>query len=289
MIPLAVVLSQNVFGAFYSLLSRKLSVTMSHAQAHISAVLYLITLVFVVPFAFWYGPVSIGVLLTWWPYLLLGSVATALNGVSLLMIFRYMDAAMGSLLITTNVVAAVLSAMYILGERMGMHEVIGASMVIGAVIYALSVHVGRKERRNWTMGIVFTLCSAALFSVAVVTEKYLLGHMQVSSYLVWEWSLQTVCGLLLAFCFGMSQFRVVFSRQNLRLVLVAGAMRTGMGMLFVASLVVLKNLCTAVVLAGLRPLFVSLLGAALLRERRFLSRKIIASVAAAIGVAVMFF
>lgn len=288
MLPAVVVLGQNLFGAFYSVLSRKLSVLMPHAQIQISAVLYTITMVVALPFAFWYGDPLVADLIRWWPYLLLGGLATALNGASIFFIFKYMDAAMGSLLMTTNVVMAVLAAMYVLGERMGLYEILGAAIVLLAVTYALSVHVNKRERRNWTYGILFTLASALLFSVAAVIEKFLLGEMEVSSYLVWGWGSQWLIGVALGLMFGWRQYKVVLSRRHLGLVATAGIIRGTMGLFFVFSLVMLKSLCIAVVLAGLRPLFVAFLGAWLLGERKFFVRKVVASLVAGAGVAIMF-
>jgi drug/metabolite transporter (DMT)-like permease len=93
---------------------------------------------------------------------------------------------------------------------------------------------------------------------------------------------------LLALLLGAKQFKKVLRRDNVSLLAAAGLTRATMGILFVFSLVLLRSLCVAVILAGLRPLFVSFLGAWVLRERRFLARKVIASIAAAAGVAIMF-
>lgn len=288
MVPALVVISQNVFGAFYSVLARKLSTSMPHAQIQISAVLYTITMIAALPFAFWYGEPKLADFAAWWPYLLIGGLATALNGASIFFIFKYMDAAMGSLLLTTNVVMAIFAAMYVLGERMGIYEVAGAAIVLSAVTYALSVHVSRRERRNWTLGIFFTLASALLFAVSAVVEKFLLGEMEVSSYLVWGWGSQWAAAVMLGLLFGWRQYKVVLARRHLSIVVGAGLMRGGMGLMFVLSLTMLKTLCIAVVLAGLRPLFVAFLGAWLLGEKKFLMRKVVASIVAALGVAIMF-
>jgi len=288
MLPFAVVFGQNLFGAFYALLSRRLSIALPHAQLHVSAVLYTVAVAAVWPFAWYFGDVSVADLVRLWPYILLCGLATALNGAIGLLIFRYMDAAMGSLLMTTNVVAAVLAAMYVLGERMGIQELAGAVIVLCAVCYALSVHVSRRERRNWTLGILLTLGSAVLFSISVILEKFLLGEMSIASYVTWGWGSQWLMAVLLGLLFGWRRYGEVFSRRHALLVWGAGLTRAGMGLLFVISIVTLKSLCMAVVLAGLRPLFVSFLGAWLLKERKFLMRKVVASIAAAIGVAIMF-
>jgi drug/metabolite transporter (DMT)-like permease len=287
MLPFAVVVGQNLFGAFYSLLSRRLSVKLPYAQLQVAAVLFTITFLLAAPLAIWYGDISTAALTQWWPYLLVGGGTTALNMATNLLIFRYMDAAMGTLLTTTNVVMAVLSAMYVLGERMGVHEVVGGLLALLAVVYALSVHVSRRERRNWTLGILVTIVSALLFSVAAVVEKFLLGEMSVSSYVVWGWGMQWLFAVGFSLL-GARHFKEVLARRNLSLLATAGLMRSGMGMLFVGSIVVLKSLCLAVVLAGLRPLFVAFLGAWFLGERKFLARKIVASILAGIGVAIMF-
>ncbi|MBX6333802.1 DMT family transporter [Candidatus Saccharibacteria bacterium] len=288
MLAAAVVLSQNIFGAFYALLSRRLAVILPRAQLQVSAVLYIISALITLPFVWYFGDVSVADLKQYWPYFLIAGGFTALNGAVALLIFRFMDAAMGTLLMTIHTVMAVVAAMYVLNERMGPQELLGAAITLGAVVYALSVHVGRRERRNWTLGILFTLLGAMLFSISVTTEKYLLGEVGIASYLAWGWAAQCLCALVLSFCFGARQYRKVFARQHVFLLWSAGLTRSLMGLFFALSIVTLKSLCIAVVLAGLRPLFVSFLGAWLLRERKFLHRKVIASITAAIGVAIMF-
>lgn len=282
------VLSQNVSGAFFSLLSRRLAVELPHAQLQVSAILYSIAALVVLPFVWYLGDVSVTALQEYWPYILLCGMVTALNAAIALVVFRFMDAAMGALLMTTHTVAAVLAAMYVLGERMGAQEIVGALVVLCAVVYVLAVHVSRRERRRWTLGILFALLGAVTFAISATTEKFLLDNMGVSSYLAWSWSAQSLCAVALSFCFGFRQYRKVFARRHAFLLWGAGLTRSLMGLFFVLSIVTLKSLCIAVVLAGLRPLFVSFLGAWILRERKFLGRKVIASIAAAIGVAIMF-
>lgn len=288
MLAIAAVLSQNVFGAFYSLLARRLSVAMPHAQLQISAVLGTIAVMTVWPLAWYFGDVSVADLTRLWPYIMLGGIVTALNGATALLVFRYMDAAMGSLLMTTHVVMAVLAAMYVLGERLGLQEVMGAAVVMCAVSYALSVHVSRRERRNWTLGILCTVLGAVFFSISAIVEKFLLGEMSIASYLTWGWGAHWVVAVVLGLCFGWRRYGEVFAKRHILLVWGAGLTRTMMGLMFVFSIVALKSLCMAVILAGLRPLFVSFLGAWLLKERKFLARKVAASVCAALGVAIMF-
>lgn len=287
MLTAAVVLSQNIFGAIFVLLSRRLSLALPHAQLQVSAVLYGIAAFVVLPFVWHFGDVSFADFQRYWPFFLLVGAATALNSALALLVLRFMDAAMGALLMTTHIVAAVMAAIYVLGERMGPQELAGAAVALGAVAYALSVHVSRRERRSWTLGILFTLLGAVMFSISATTEKHLLGEVGVASYLAWGWVAQCLFAVVLSLCFGARQYRKVFARRHALLLWGAGLTRSLMGVFFALSIVTLKSLCIAVVLAGLRPLFVSFLGAWLLRERKFMRRKIVASVVAAVGVAVM--
>lgn len=288
MLPLVVVLGQNISGAFYSLLSRQLAVKLPHAQMQVAAVLFAITFAVAAPAAMLYGGVQLDALVHWWPHLFLAGLATSLSVSLLLLTFRHLDAAMGTLLTTLHVVLAVLGGMYVLGESMGAQQITGGLIVLAAVSYALSVHLSKKERRNWTRGIIYAVASALCFAVGVVIEKFLLDQMTVSSYVVWGWGLQCLVGLSFGVLLGWRHFGDVLRMRHAVLLLGAGLVRTTMAVLFVFSLVMLKSLCIAVVLAGLRPLFVAFLGAWFLGERRFLGRKVIASIVAAVGVAVIF-
>lgn len=288
MLPFVVVFSQNLFGAFYSILTRRLAIKLPYAQFQILAVVMTVTVAVTAPLAFWYGDVQLEALQRWWPYLLLGGVATAGSAIAAFVVFRYMDAAMGTLLGTTHVVMGVLAGLYVLGEQMGLQQIAGAGIVLAAVVYALSVHVSRRERRHWTLGIFYTLAGAIFFSIGAMVEMSLLGEMNMSSYVVWGFGSQWLVVILLSLCFGRRYFPKVLHRHNAVLLLTTGLTRSAMGIFFVASLVTLKSLCLAVVLSGMRPLFVSFLGASFLHERRFLVRKVVASILAACGIAVMF-
>ncbi len=287
MLPFVVVLGQNLSGAFYSLLSRRLAVKLPHAQMQVAAVLFVITFSIVAPLALVHGDVHLAALVHWWPYLLLTGTATSLSVSLLLLTFRHMDAAMGTLLTTMHIVLSVVGGMYVLGERMGLHELAGAALVLVAVGYALSVHVSRRERRNWTLGITFAIGSAVCFAVGVVIEKYLLGQMSAPSYIVWGLGAQCLVGVCFGLLLGWRRFGDVLRLRHAKLLLSAGVIRSVMAVLFIFSLVVLKSLCLAIVLAGLRPLFVAFLSAWLLRERKFLLRKVVASMIAALGITIM--
>ena len=288
MLPLVVVLGQNIAGAFYSLLSRRLAVTLPHAQMQVTAVLFALTFGFAAPIALVYGDVHLNALVVWWPLLLCAGIATSISVALFLSAFRYLDAAMGTLLATMHVVLSVLGGMYLLGEHMGIQQLTGAALVVVAVTYALSVHVSKRERRNWLRGILFAIGSAIAFAVGAVIEKYLLGQMNIPSYVVWGLGSQCLVGLSFGVLLGRRHFRDVLRLRHATLLIGTGIIRTCMAMFFVFSLVLLKSLCIAIVLAGLRPLFVAFLAAWLLRERKFLLRKVIASIVAALGIAVMF-
>lgn len=288
MLPFAIVISQNIFGAFFSIFSRRIAVALPGAQFQIGAIIFTVMYGLSAPVAFLFGDVYLADLYRLWPQLLIGGVAIALNAATLLLVYRYMDAAMGTLLMTLNMVMSVLAAMLVLGEHMSLQQLIGAGVVFGAVTYALMAHVSKIERQKWTIGLLFALVNAVFFATGAVAEMYLIKHMSISSYIVWGWGWQWLAVVVLSLCFGRRHFRQALASGTMRLVVGTGLLRIGNGLMFLCSLVVFKSLCLAVILAGLRPLFVAFLGAWFLKERKFLGRKVVASVLAATGIAIMF-
>jgi transporter family protein len=220
--------------------------------------------------------------------LVLAGITLALHPVFFYMGLRYLDAGMGSLLATLNIVIAILGAVWILGERLSLQQVLGASIVIGAIIYALSVKLTKKQRKHWTWGAGFTLLSGVFLAISMIIQKYLLDAMTGQSFVVWAWGIQTIVAVSLGLLFGRQHFKAIFKRNAWPHLLGAGLAKAGTAGGFVASLVLFRSLSLAIVLAGLRPLFVSFLGALFLKEHEFLQRKIAASVIAAAGIGIMF-
>jgi drug/metabolite transporter (DMT)-like permease len=288
MLPITIVLAQNISGAFMAIGLRKLATIAPKAQFQVLAAMFVCMYLLTVPIVLTMGNVHLADLITHWPLLTAAGITLSLNPICFYMGLRYMDAAMASLLATVNIVVAIVGAVWILDERLTVAQVLGSLMVIGAIIYALSVKLTKKQRKHWTWGAGFTIASGIFLATSMILQKYLLGHMSGESFIVWGWGIQTLAAVLMGILFGRHHFRQVFHAKAVPHLIGAGLSKAGTAGGFVASLVFFRSLSVAIVLAGLRPLFVSFLGAALLKEHDFMRRKVAASVIAALGVGIMF-
>jgi drug/metabolite transporter (DMT)-like permease len=288
MLPIAIVLAQNISGAFMAIGLRKLAKIIPKAQFQVLAAIFVCMYVLTLPIVMSMGNIYVADLLEHWALLLAAGISLALNPVCFYLGLRYMDAAMASLLATVNIIVAILGAVWLLDEQLAPQQIIGAAVVIGAIIYALSAKLNKKQRKHWTWGAGWTLASGVFLAISMIIQKYLLGHMSGESFIVWGWGIQTVVAIMLGLSFGRHHFKDVFHRKAVPHLIGAGLAKAGTAGGFVVSLMFFRSLSLAIVLAGLRPLFVSFLGALILKEHDFLRRKVTASVIAAMGVALMF-
>ncbi|HYH74943.1 MAG TPA: DMT family transporter [Candidatus Saccharimonadales bacterium] len=288
MAPIALVLAQNISGAFMAIGLRKLATIVPKAQFQVLAAVFVCMYVLTLPVVLAMGNIHLAALTEHWFLLALAGVTLTLNPVFFYMGLRYMDAAMGSLMATVNIIVAILGAVWLLDERLAVQQVLGAAVVVGAIVYALSVRLSKKQRKHWTWGAGFTLLSGVFLAISMIIQKYLLGFMSGESFVVWGWGMQTALAVLLALTFRRSHFKDIFHKRALPHLIGTGLSKAATAGGFIASLIFFRSLSLAIVLAGLRPLFVSFLGALILKEHEFLQRKIAASVIAGMGVALMF-
>jgi drug/metabolite transporter (DMT)-like permease len=267
---------------------RHLAKTTPNAQYQVLAVVFACMYLLTLPVVLYLGDVYLAALTQYWPWLLAAGIALTLNPLCFYVALRHLDAAMATLLATTNILVAIFGAIWLLDERLLPQQFIGSAIVIGAIVYSMSVKLTKRERRKWLWGAGFTLLSGIFLAISMIIQKYLLGHMSGQSFVVWGWGIQTLLAVLLSLAIGRHMYKVVFRRRSLPHLAGAGLAKAGAAGGFVASLVIFRSLSLAIVLAGLRPLFVSILGWLMLGEHHFLRRKIIASLLAGAGVGLMF-
>ncbi len=164
----------------------------------------------------------------------------------------------------------------------------GAVIIIASIVYVLGAKVNAGERRHWTLGLITATITALFLGIGATGEKYLLGQMELGSYLFWGWGMQWALILGTSLVYRPREYKAVLRRDNAKLLSAATATRTLGALGFVASQLILNNLAKVAVLSGLKVIFVGILGVVILHERQFVRRKILGAVAAAIGVAIMF-
>ncbi|HSX36037.1 MAG TPA: DMT family transporter [Patescibacteria group bacterium] len=286
--PVSIILTQNTAAAVFAVVSRKLSPALPRAYFQVNAIVIGIMYFAGLAWAAVHRGVSVAELLQWLPWLLGGSLAFAMTNAISFKVFQYVDAAIASLLSTFNIIAAIILSTIFIGEGLTLRNALGAAIILGAAWLVLSAHVGRQERRAWTIGLALSLLAAVFFGIAITNEKFLLNHMGLSSYLVWGWGVQVIVAFVCSFVFMPRGYRDIAKVRPYGLLGMAGALRAISGLTFVLALVRLNNLAIVSALSGLKVILAAAFGLVFLHEGQFAVRKISASLAAAAGVAIMF-
>lgn len=89
----------------------------------------------------------------------------------------------------------------VLGEELNFYQSIGASMLLGAAVLAIYAPVGRNKnmgKRLHPMSILLALTASTFLAFGLVSEKAILGHVEVGAVLIIGWGAQTAAMVLLA-------------------------------------------------------------------------------------------
>lgn len=282
------VLFQNSAMAFFTVFVRQLTLRHPGTQFQLAAItmtgLYLCSL----PIAFLVSNIDINDLWRHLPIFLLVSLALGLQSIVNFWILRYMDAAISSLVGMLGTISTIIMATVLLGEGLTLLQLVGAAIILGAVSSVLITKVSPHQRNDWTRGLLLATAGALLLAIGVTGEKYLLGQVQLGSYIGWGWGLQTLIVLALGFMFNAKQFKAVLKPRNAKLLVLATIARVLLAFGFVASMLIIDNASKVMVLCGLKVILATLLGMIILHERQFIRRKLVAAVAAALGTVLLF-
>jgi drug/metabolite transporter (DMT)-like permease len=100
----------------------------------------------------------------------------------------------------TSVVAIALGWL-VLGETLNGFQLVGAAILMAAALMAIWAPAGASGGASGKFNlraVVLTLVAATLLAISLVTEKAILGHMQVGGVLIFGWGSQTLAMILLA-------------------------------------------------------------------------------------------
>jgi drug/metabolite transporter (DMT)-like permease len=283
-----VMLLQNVFAAIFALLSRRL--TLKYPKAHFQ----ILTLIFVVLYAVGLGYVAftgqhvITALFVpyWWRYIGGGMLFGVWTYFSY-RVFSYVDAAIASLLATLNIVAVVITSSLLIHEGLTLRELLGAVVLLAAMLIVLSARVSKLVRTAWGKGIGLSLLASSVYGFAIANEKWLLSRVGIPTYVVFGFGWQLVPLLLFSLIIGRSQYHNLRKPDFLKSVGLTGLMRGAAGLLFIISLVKSNNASLVSVLSGFKVVLTAIWAAIILHERKLLGRKLVASLLAMLGIAVM--
>jgi drug/metabolite transporter (DMT)-like permease len=98
-------------------------------------------------------------------------------------------------------VVVILLAWTVLGEGLTMFQFIGATILLVAALLAIWApmkNIDRAHKKVHLSVVALALVSAITLAIGLVTEKAILGHMQIGGGLLVGWTAQTIAMLLLA-------------------------------------------------------------------------------------------
>lgn len=223
-----------VFAAGYGLVQRSVARQfISHSRV---APAFMYT-VFVSPIGIIYGLLNYHISFNFpffiWIFLVIAGILFGIANVTAYRSNAHIDAAQFAILNNFIGVFTVIIAAIFLSERMSMSQLAGVAIVIAA---AALVSVKRTTKRTFTISAwsILAIISALITAAALTSEKYLLGHMNVGTYMVIGWGFQTIAMIAIA----MGEWHTLrdFDRTGLIKLSSLGIFRGLQGITFVVAI-----------------------------------------------------
>lgn len=114
------------------------------------------------------------------PNLIAMTVLYALGGIALFQAFKSVDAASAGILTSTR------SLWMLLGSTILLHEVVGITRVLGALLIIVGVSLASIEKKGlvFKSGCWYGLVAGMLYGLAFVNDAFMVKYMDVPSYMV---------------------------------------------------------------------------------------------------------
>lgn len=283
---------QNVALALFAITSRVIAKRFHHAALPLNMVVFGVISASGLLLAFLTGAAHISAH-SFWQYAPIFIVAGLCFGITNMLSFtvlQYVDAAIGTLLMAFNIISSVILATLVINEGLTIRQLIGSLVVVISMYLVLSLRFSDYRHKRLWLGVFLSVVASLFFGVAMTSEKYLLNHVNLQTYLTFGWSFQFIGTLVVVGCFGKflkADFGLLKKVRFWRWALAAGSLRVIGGLLFVLSLKLANNLSLVSVFTGFRVLLAAIFAAYLLNEREYLARKYEAALLAVGGIAVM--
>lgn len=236
------------------------------------------------------GGVDISVHSTYALQFMAGGLGFALFNICTYKLLTYLDAATSGMLGTFKVLFTILLAGIVLHEKLTLMQLFGSTVLLCAIIYVLIItkKTSIKARTNhWLPGLFFAVVGSFIFAIANINEKYLLGEMNIATYLFFGWGWQWIISLGLA-VLQHTQVKAVLTLSNIKVIGLAGITLAFSGFWFIESAVQNDNVALTTVVGNFRLVVVAVLGALILKERQMLGQKLLSIILATVGLVLIF-
>jgi hypothetical protein len=281
-------LVQNVFASVTALQARRMASTYTGAHFQILAGAFVVAYFIFGGYALLsWQQISLASALAYAPQIILSSVAFTIWNALTFLVFRYVDAAIGSLFTTLNLVAVVIISSLTINETLTSMQLVGAVVLFAAILIVLLSHLSKAKRHRWEIGLILTIIGSLAFGAAIASEKYLLDQIGLPTYGVFGFGVQVFMLVILALLFRPKHFALYKNSSFVKNVIGLGVVRAGAGLLFVIALVMADNASLVGVLSGLKIIITAILAGVFLHETQLMGRKLVAAMVAFVGVGLM--
>ena len=285
-------LFQNLLAAIFAINSRQIALKFKRAALPLNLMIYAVISISGVAYALVKGfsSVSPSEFYHFVIFFVFAGACFAITNILSYIVFQYVDAAIATLLATLNVITSVVASTLLIHESLTSRQIFGAVIVLLSMYIILGVHANVYRRNRLWAGLFLSIVASIFFGFAAATEKYLLNHVNLSTYLVFGWGFQFVGVITVSVLLGIrlkADFVLLKKASFWKLALPASVIRMASGLLFIFSLKLSNNLSIISVYSGFKVILAALLGVYILRERAYLFRKFEAALLAMLGIAVM--
>lgn len=283
---------QNVLTGLFTVNSRVIAKKFHHAALPLNVIIYAVIASGGVAIAFGSGAsyISVASFEHFSLIFVVAGVCFAAANTLGYVVLQYVDAAIGALLATFNIITSVVFATLIINEGLTTRQLIGGFVLLLSMYLVLSLRFSEYRHNRLWLGLALSLVASAFYGVAMTSEKYLLNHVSLQTYLTFGWGFQCIGMLAVAALLGKTvhaDFGLLKSKSFWRWAMPASTLRISGGFIFVTSLKLANNLSLVSALTGFRVLLAAIFAAYLLGEREYLTRKYEAALLAVGGIAIM--
>jgi drug/metabolite transporter (DMT)-like permease len=288
-----IMLFQNLFAALFAVNSRTIALKFKNATLPLNLSIFFAFTLSAIMYDVYLGlnNVEVHLFKHYLILFILAGVCFAITNIISYVVFEYVDAAIASLLSTLNIIASVSLSILIIHEGLNITQIVGAALLIFSIQLIVSINVSKKKHKQIGKAVLLSLLAAIFYATATVTEKYLLGKVNLPTYLTFGWGFQFLGVILITLVFSKrikANFSLFKDFSFWKLALSAVVLRVLGGLLYVISLVLSNNLSIISVVSGLKIILAALLAAVILKEKDFLKRKLEAAFTSSIGIALIF-
>ncbi|MBX4201406.1 DMT family transporter [Candidatus Saccharibacteria bacterium] len=255
----------------------------------IQSVVYYVGILCLLPFI---GSIQFGKIHEFLPFLVAAGLLLAGSNACGFKVLSHLDAGFGTILGTLGAVFTIIFAAIVLGEELNLTQAIGSVILLLGVCYGLLIarqhHKGKKNHRAWLWGLIFAVFSGLFIALALVDEKYLLGHMNGPTLMFYAVGFQMLGSLLLGAMFEPKGYRLIKNKSVMRLNILGGSFRSVSAVLFIIALVKSNNVALVGVIEQFKLVVIIILAALILKERDRLGQKLMAACVAILGLVIIF-